>query len=560
MGGSNIDGVIIKDGRIIKTIKRPVDREDLFQSIWTTIEELLTGYDTSQIKRLNLSTTVSTNAIVENTTYPVGMIIQEGPGLHREFFACRGEKQFISGYADHRGRTVKDLTPHEITDAITSFKENGLHSCAVITKFSTRNPSHEIKINDMLTQHGFDNITLGHRISGRLNFPRRVHTSYLNAAVRHTFKDFSQHITRSLEKKGISAPVFILKADAGTMDIQTAEQRPVETILSGPAASFMGITALETLQTPDTDAILLDVGGTTTDIFFLADGIGLFEPAGAEIGEYNTLVRAIYSVSIGLGGDSSIGVENGTILIGPRREGKPYAFGGPAPTPTDAMLTLGLMDTTDQTVRDKARAAMELLHHTADAGSPATTPARTAERIAERTAELVLETMAKTIKDKTDTLLQQINARPVYTVRELLHGKTIQPTSIHIIGGPARALAPILEQHYNLPCHYPKNYHVANAIGAALARPTAEITMVADTSQGILSVPERGIHEKIPKNYSLDQAKERALQLLTDSEITEASSFNMVRGFRTTGKNIRIKAQIKPGHIQELRHGDPHES
>ena len=104
--------------------------------------------------------------------------------------------------------------------------------------------------------------------------------------------------------------------------------------------------------------MLLDIGGTTTDIFFLADGIPLFEPLGIKIDRYKTLVRAIYSYSIGLGGDSSIKVEDGKLKIGPKREGRPYAFGGPMPTPTDAMIVLDLIEDGD---RDKAHKAMDIL-------------------------------------------------------------------------------------------------------------------------------------------------------------------------------------------------------
>lgn len=552
MGGTHIDGVIIKDSTIINTIKKPTDRDDLFNSIWTTLEELLKYQNKSNIKRINLSTTISTNAIVENKTSPVGMIIQSGPGLNNQFLACGEENQFISGYVDHRGIVVEDLDMVEIQRAIDLFKEKDIESCAIVTKFSTRNPSSELNIKQDLEQY-FNNITLGHRMSGKLNFPRRVFTSYLNSAISNTFKDFSNNIKKSLEKENINAPLFILKADAGTMDIDTAEEKPVETILSGPAASFMGISSL---FNNDHDAILLDIGGTTTDIFFLADGVPLFEPLGAKISKYNTLVRAIYSVSIGLGGDSSIIIEDNQITIGPKRMGLPYAFGGPMPTPTDAMIFLSLIDGPDKISKERAHKAME------DLGKQLSITAK-------EVGHQILNTMATTIKDKTDKLLLEINAKPVYTVKELLHGKKIIPKSINIIGGPANVLAPILEDHYNLPTYYPDNYNVANAVGAALAKPTMEITMLADTSQGILSVPELGIYENIPRSYSLNQAKERAIELLKsaaigmgsvedniDSEITEASSYNMVKGFFTTGKNIRIKAQIKPGQVLNLRSGN----
>ncbi len=555
MGGTHIDGVIIKNDRVVKTIKKPTDREDLFKSIWSTLEELVEDYDKSDIKRINLSTTVSTNAIVEDKISKVGMIIQSGPGLKNDFVFCGDNRQFISGYIDHRGVAVEELDIGEVQDAIQLYKKRKIEACAVITKFSTRNPQYELAIKEQI-ERDLGEITMGHRMSGKLNFPRRVYTSYLNSAVHSTFKDFSVNIKKSLEKEGIETSLYILKADAGTMDIETAEKRPVETILSGPAASFMGISSM--VETEE-DSILLDIGGTTTDIFFLADGIPLFEPLGAKISDYNTLVRAIYSVSIGLGGDSSISVEGKGLKIGPERKGRPYALGGPSPTPTDAMIYLRYIDIEDDK-RKKSEEAMMIL------GEKLNMPASKA-------ADLILDRMGELIKNKTDELLEDINSKPVYTVRELLHGKKIEPRSISIIGGPANVLAGVLEKLYNLPCKFPPNYDVANAIGAALAKPTLDITMTADTEMGVLSVSELGVHEKISNNYSIDDAKERAIELLKEAaismgmdeneieaEITEESSFNMVRGFSTSGKNIRIKAQIKPGHILKLRSGNKNES
>ncbi|MDI3518012.1 MAG: hypothetical protein PWQ34_159 [Caldanaerobacter sp.] len=552
MGGTNIDGVIVEKGKIIKTIKKPTNRDNLFNSIWTALKELLSGYDNTKIERINLSTTVSTNAIVENKLSPVGMIIQPGPGLPYDFLACGDENVFISGYIDHRGEIIKDFNLFEIENAIKLFKEKNIKAYAVVTKFSIRNPSIEIKIKEILENEIPNSfVTMGHTISGKLNFPRRVYTSYLNSAVHSIFNEFLNNIKKSLEKEGINAPVFILKADGGTMNISTAEKKPVETILSGPAASLMGINAM--LPTNE-DAILLDIGGTTTDIFFLADGVPLFEPWGIRIGKYKTLIRAIYSVSIGLGGDSSICVRNGRIKIGPQREGVPYAFGGPKPTPTDAMITLELIDEnafslTQDNVK-KAYEAMTLL-------------GKELNLSAKDMAKLILSTMGDIIKNKVDELLHEINSRPVYTVKELLYGKKIKPKLINIIGGPSKVLAPVLEEKFNLPCYYPKNYSVANAVGAALARPTTEITMLVDTSKKTLSVPELGLYEKITGNYTLDKAKEKALELVKKSalslgasieeieaEIVEESSFNMVRGFYTIGKNMRIKAQVKPGLIQ----------
>lgn len=546
MGGTHIDAVIIENGQIIKTVKRPTDKDKLFESIWNALNVLLTDCSRSKIKKINLSTTISTNAIVENKTSKVGMIMGCGPGIKSDFLACGHENIFVSGYIDHRGKVVKDLNLAEIEGAVQGLKDKDIEHCAVVTKFSTRNPGHEIEINNII-KDDFLHITMGHTLSGKLNFPRRVFTSYLNSAIHSTFQDFALYIKKSLEKTGVHAPLFVLKADGGTMSLRAAMEKPVETILSGPAASFMGASAM--LDT-DKDALLLDVGGTTTDIFFLADGSPLFEPSGIKIGSYNTLVRSIYSVSMGLGGDSSINIENNCIKIGPEREGPPYALGGPKPTPTDAMIVLNYIDNGD---RSKAHQAIQVL-------------ANQLGLSVEDTAQTILETMVYTIKNKVIKLLDEINSKPVYTIKELLYGKTIDPKLIHVIGGPAKILAPMLEGAFDLPSYYPRNYKVANAIGAALARTTTEITMLADTSEQTLTIPELGIYEEVDKNYTLDCARERTMDLLKkqalvlgakkdeiETEIVEESSFNMVRGFYTIGKNIRVRAQIKPGVIHQLR-------
>ncbi len=545
MGGTNVDGVVIDHREIISSTKKPIDRSNLLKSIYETLEDLIINVDVAKIERVNLSTTICTNAIVENKTSPVGMIIESGPGIKPGFLACGQENVFIKGCIDHRGREVESFRKQEILDAIKKFESKEIDSTAVVTKFSVRCPEHEIEIGKLL-ESKFSTITLGHTISGKLNFPRRVLTSYLNSAVSSTFRKFSESVRAVLPEKGISAPVYVLKADGGTLSIKSAEKHPVHTILSGPAASLLGMCAL--LPT-SSDAVLLDIGGTTTDIFFLADGIPLFEPQGIRIGKYLTLVRAIFSASLGLGGDSSIDVEDGELSIGPHRDGFPMALGGPKPTPSDAFVVLGLMDCGD---KGQAFAAMNKIGGKIGLG-------------AEETAERVVDKMCEMIKCSVEQLLENINNHPVYTVKELLYGKKLKPCCLSVVGGPAKAMSRVLEQKFNIPCRFPKNYELANAVGASLARTTTEITLNVDTEKCILTVPELGIYEKINRNYDLEKARLRATDLVRkkaqdlgafceeiEPEITEESCFNMVRGFYTSGKNIRIKAQVKPGLINRL--------
>ncbi len=546
MGGTHIDGVIIKDGNIIKTIKNPTNRNDLFETIWTTLKQLLDGNDKNQITRINLSTTISTNAIVENKVSKVGLIIQSGPGRNYDFTNVTENLGLISGYIDHRGKIVKDLNSQELLAYKQTFKDNDVEAVGVVTKFSTRNPSHEKRILE-LYEAEFDHITMGHSLSGKLNFLRRVNTSYLNAAVYKTFNDFAFNIEKALKQAGINAPVYILKADGGTMNLKMATKKPVETILSGPAASFMGLSAM---FEENQDGILLDIGGTTTDIFFLVNGVQLFEPLGISIDNHKTLIRAIYSKSIGLGGDSYISVVNKEIKIGPKRMGKPLAFGGEYLTPTDAMVALDKMQAPFKEKSIKALKAM---------GSQL-------DMDVNQLAKYILEKMADIIYVNVIQTLDKINSKPVYTIKELLQDYQLSPKFINVIGGPAKILAPYLESKFNLKVKFPLQYEVANAIGAALAKPTMEINLHADTERAILSVSEVNLYQSIDRNYNLDKAIDQALAIIksnteningeVEAEIVEANSYNMVKGYMSASKNIRVRAQVKPGLIYMLKGED----
>lgn len=545
MGGTHIDGVIIDQGKIIETIKNPRDHSDLFKTIWTAVKDLLDKVDKEAISRIHLSTTVSTNAIVEKKTAKVGMVLQTGPGLAYGFEEYWDNLEFVSGYVDHRGEVVKEIDTSQIERVKDKFLKEKVEALAVVSKFSVRNPSNEIFIKEKL-EDCFDPITMGHSMSGKLNFPRRVHTSYLNAAISKNFGSFAASIEKALEEEGVFVPVYVLKADGGTMDLETAKRKPVESILSGPAASYMGMSALMDYSQ---DGILLDVGGTTTDIFFVADGVPLFEPLGITIDHHPSLVRSIFSYSIGLGGDSQVKLVDGEFEIGPRRMGKPVAFGGSVPTPTDAMVVLGRLQEGDYT-----QATQALNDFAKKLG------------ISEKeVASKILDSMISQIVERVDTLLLEINSKAVYTIKELLEGRKLKPEFVSVIGGPAEILADDLAQAFGLKLMYPREYKLANAIGAALAKPTLEINMIADTDRRRLTVAELEIYEVIDKNYSLEKAKKRALQLVMDAaltlgaekdnleaEIVEASSFNMVKGYFGASKNIRVKAQIKPGLIQKL--------
>jgi N-methylhydantoinase A/oxoprolinase/acetone carboxylase beta subunit len=385
---------------------------------------------------------------------------------------------------------------------------------------------------------------MGHRISGNLNFPRRIATTFLNASVYPIHKKFYHAVEKSLEARGLKLPIRLLKADGGNMRFNSTIEHPAQTILSGPAASAMGAVALSPQKE---DTLVMDIGGTTTDMAVLINRSPVLNPLGIELGSYKTLIRSLETLSIGLGGDSAVRVSNGKLKVGPQRLGPAMAYGGPAPTPTDALFILE--NITDGS-REKAVEGIEPLASALGFSVKAV-------------AAKILDVACKKILSAARQLIYRINSKPVYTVHALQDGYVVRPESILILGGPAPYFARYLENNSDYRVRVVPRWKVANAIGAALARTTCDVTFFADTERRIARAPEENFSQTIDQGFDTDAALHRAFELLRakavdrganpdylEMEVLENLQFNMVRGFNTTGKNIRVKVQIKPGLIQ----------
>ncbi|MBT7261865.1 MAG: hydantoinase/oxoprolinase family protein, partial [Desulfobacula sp.] len=432
----------------------------------------------------------------------------------------------------------------EIEDIAKKMKKAGIEYVGVVSKFCVRNPSHEILIRRILNKY-FKKVFLGHHVSGNLNFPRRIATTHLNAAVFSLHKSFFEAVKLSLEQKGLMVPIQILKADGGTMSLESSMAFPGQTVLSGPAASIMGAIPYATEKQ---DTIVLDIGGTTTDIAFLVDKAPLLEPLGIQRGRYKSLIRSLQTDSKGIGGDSIVRIKENELIIGPERLGPAMAFGGSEPTPTDALFVLGLITDGDQENAQKGihKIAMEL----------GLTDSETADQIFKKCISIILK--------KTFEMIDKLNSKPVYTVHEFLEGYKISPRKILVLGGPAPYFAKKIEELYHIKTIAVPESSVANAIGAALARTTCEVSLNADTEQGIVTAHEEGFAEPISKTFSEDDLIETAHTLLKEKainfgadpdnigevEVVEFQKFNIVRNFSPRGKIFRTKMQLKPGMIK----------
>jgi len=540
VGGTHTDTVLVSPGGVARVIKTPTT-SDLMQTLTLALTRTLEAIPLVKLERMVFSTTLATNAIVQDQLKDVGMMVFAGPGLDPAAFSIGPSYHIIPGVVDHRGVEIVPPDEKAVERARLEITSKGIDYLGIVGKFSVRHPKHELLVHSQVRDY-FKFVSLGHTVSGSLNFPRRIQTTYLNAAISDIHVRFVEALNTTLECLGLTAPSFLLKPEGGTILMERTLDHPAHTAQSGPAASVVGAMAL---CGSNHTALVLDIGGTTTDMALLLDGQPLMNPNGIQLGPYKTLIPSLCTKSIGAGGDSRIRIdEKGCLRVGPNRLGPPAAMGGPAPTPTDAFIFLGSMPAGKPSL---AREAMENL-------------ARQLCSDPRSVAEAVVQETACHIAEKAREFIKEINSQPVYTIHEVIQGRYVQPEKIIVIGGPAPNLAPYLQRALGLPAIVPSYYKAANAVGAACARVTSELTLHADTALGVALIPEEDYQQSISRTFSIEEARAlalgrlraRALREGADAEglktrITEESVFNMVRGFHKVGKNMRLKAQVTPG-------------
>jgi N-methylhydantoinase A/oxoprolinase/acetone carboxylase beta subunit len=243
-------------------------------------------------------------------------------------------------------------------------------------------------------------------------------------------------------------------------------------------------------------------------------------------------------------------VVNGELLIGPERRGPAMAYGGSYPTPTDALFVLG-----------------KALNGDAEASRRGLLPVAGQLGISlEEAAGRVMDLSCEKIIFAARRMVEAINSKPVYTVKEMLSGYKVKPVEVLALGGPAPFFASRIDKLTGIQTGAVPQWHVANAIGAAMAKNTSEVTLFADTERGMALAPEEDFSRRIGKDFDRTDAISLALELLRkkcikagaseselDLEVVEDNQFNMVRGFYTAGRNIRVKVQTRPGLIPEYQ-------
>lgn len=558
VGGTFTDAVIIDAHRVVATAKRRTTKDNLMNGIGEALDAVLEGYDTSNIEQVTLSTTVVTNTIVEAKEQVVDLYVITGPGRNvDDIFPV--EPIYLQGYTDHRGIVV-ERTPADAVRGIANMVQarSGTDLAAVSAKFGVRNPQEELSITEEL-KNTYHTISNGSLLSGSLNFPRRTISAYFNSAVTPVFTVFKKNVEDALSARNILAPLHILKADGGSLPMEHMVSRPVETAFTGPAATVLGLSALGVIGNKHT--VALDIGGTTTDISLWKHGKPLMTKNGVSIREYPSAVRSFAVTSVGIGGESVIRLKNGNLTVGSERVGPSVALGGIEPTLGDALIVLGHANYGDfnlasRALQDLADAIQATLRsNNVNTSNNQLTLIKTASDV----ARLIVEKALQTIQHGINEVVKVENKRPIYVVADIVNPDVFVPEHIVVVGGTAPSLGPSIGEYLELPVTIPENAAVANAIGAALALSTIELTVHVDTKRRLLVIPELGVKQQKCTLKRAEQVVERAKETLSEEairlgldtvqeiEVISIEDFPVVEGWQSMERLITVKVQLAAG-------------
>ena len=319
-GGTYTDAVLVNDQQeVVATFKSLTTRYDLTIGIGNALAGLPSQMLTD-INLVSLSTTLTTNSVVEGQGAPVCVLL---PGYNERQVSQSGLLDIVtdggaillSGGHDANGDEHQALDEDKARAAILAQKDK-VSAFAISAMFGTRNACHEVRLRELVEELSGKPVACGHELASSLGAPQRALTAVLNARMVPYIQRLIRSVESILAQHQITAPLMIVKGDGSLVNTHTAQQQPVATVLSGPAASVVGACALSGLK----NAIVADMGGTTTDIAVVNQGQPILCSDGAQVGGWQPMVEAVKVYSIGLGGDSEINFSTTDgIGIGPRR-------------------------------------------------------------------------------------------------------------------------------------------------------------------------------------------------------------------------------------------------
>jgi N-methylhydantoinase A/oxoprolinase/acetone carboxylase beta subunit len=367
VGGTNTDAVLVEDEAVVASVKRPTT-EDVTSGIVESLRALLECVPGRKSAALDfdavmIGTTHFTNAVVERRELsrvaavriglPSGSSLPPFVDWPEDLAALvRGEVFLVEGGHEVDGRPLVPIDERALAKAARRIREIGLRSVAVTSVFSPLAPGCEERAREILEAEcdGID-VTLSKDV-GRIGLLGRENATLLNAAIIELARRTTAGFTEALRLSGIAAPLFLTQNDGTVTRAELAQRFPVFSFASGPTNSMRGARFLSGLE----DAIVVDVGGTTSDIGCLKSGFPREAASVVEVGGVRTLFRMPDLFSVGLGGGSLVDrVDPGQVRVGPKSVGfriaeKALAFGGDTLTATDVAVAAGLVDIGDRSL------------------------------------------------------------------------------------------------------------------------------------------------------------------------------------------------------------------
>jgi N-methylhydantoinase A/oxoprolinase/acetone carboxylase beta subunit len=359
VGGTNTDAVLLEDKRVVHAIKTPTT-EDVTTGIVTALDELGRHAEVARgaIDGVVIGTTHFVNAVVQRRRLaPIAAIRIGLPASASLPPFCdwpgdlaglvRGAVFMLEGGHDYDGRPIMPFDESAMRAAARKIRDSGIRSVAVAAVFSPLDPSHEEQAGAILAEECPEAaVTLSHRL-GRIGLLERENAALLNAALIELAAGTVAGFRDAVAASRIAAPLFLTQNDGTVMSAETAMALPIMSFASGATNSMRGGAFLSGLD----DAMVVDVGGTSSDVGQLRRGFPREANSVVEIGEVRTLFRMPDLLSIGLGGGSI--VEQAPLAVGPRSVGyrlieDALVFGGETMTATDAAVAAGAVEIGDR--------------------------------------------------------------------------------------------------------------------------------------------------------------------------------------------------------------------
>ena len=474
-GGTYTDAVLLDTMRsgshsVVRKAKAFTSIRKLEIGIKSSIEKLeLKKKEIDALEKVVLSTTLATNAIVTGRIHKAGLILIGKQPL-RELAAQ--SVRAIGGEVNIKGRVLSKINRDEAIRAIQALRPE-VESIAISGGASVRNPSLEQEVKSIVQGLYDIPVICGHEMANVLGFWERTNTAVINASLLPIMDRFIRAIRNVLKQLSIRAPVFVVKGDGSTARLNAIKDRPIDTVLSGPAASMMGIISLTQIK----DAIVCDMGGTTTDTGIISGERVELTADGATVGNWKISIKSAKLRTLALGGDSRIKIENNQVKLESTRVLPACRGGSGEATPTD------LLHYTGELLKWDEASAVQAIRRQAKAGGM-------------NAAEYVEQAMQAILKK-----IYKENIAPY---------KGLQ-LPVCAIGAPAKSWYHKTRNIYSFDLIIPENYEVAGAVGAATAgieEETEAIVRAGEEGYGYLIHTERGRVSLADKRAAVAKAVE----------------------------------------------------